>query len=296
MKNFTDELRAVRDKMRDTTLELERDLTPDEKGHLAAEFGLVTKTDASRADWHVEHARRLAADESYAGAVARVRETFRLPGGYLMPDHDARITHELRMAFEPAYAEEDARLRIAVDERRARRPARDRLRKRGIPEKNLDMVLDVARLQETAALRHVVAFAGTSKTILVLSGPPGVGKTMAMSWALSTDLPRSQRMVTAAQLSRLDRYDQNVMSGILSCAALGIDDLGSQYVDKSGFFMALLDEVINERYASRRRTVITTNLNLDKFTDHYGSRVIDRIREVGTFAHLPGASMRGSKP
>lgn len=135
--------------------------------------------------------------------------------------------------------------------------------------------------------------------LLVLSGKSGVGKTVAAcrwildyvenddNWtepgtaiALRT---RPPLMVTAAKLSRWDRYEQEPMAKLLMSPRLVIDDLGAEYMDKNGFYASLLDEVINERYAGRRPTVLTTNLDKDRFATRYDERIMGRIRESGRF-------------
>jgi DNA replication protein DnaC len=144
--------------------------------------------------------------------------------------------------------------------------------------------------------------------ILVLSGDPGCGKTFAaVKWIVDyvnddSHWPqpgsamqlrgRQPVFVTAAALARWDRYEQEPMAKLLRAPRLAIDDLGAEYLDKNGFYAALLDEVLNERYAARVPTLLTTNLPVDEFKARYGERIAGRIRETGTFVACGGVDLR----
>ncbi len=130
--------------------------------------------------------------------------------------------------------------------------------------------------------------------ILVLSGDPGRGKTVAAAWWLLQHLDgkRNSLFVSAARLSRWERYDRGEMDRLLLAPRLVIDDLGEEFNDTKGNFLAVLDETVCDRIANRRPTVITTNLTAELFFDRYGQRIRDRIREAGRFVVSAGASMR----
>lgn len=152
---------------------------------------------------------------------------------------------------------------------------------------------------------------------LVLSGNKGCGKSSAAGWWLQNILKEvqgenngyrstcHQRWFTAGELSRWSRNfeEQKAKLNFLKvCNAIVIDDLGSEYADKNGYFNSVLDEIIDARYSNYKRTLITTNLNAAEFHLRYGDRVSDRIREgfkhagpVGDtlFIEIPDKSMRG---
>lgn len=186
-----------------------------------------------------------------------------------------------------------------------------RARSYGIPERAAMVVLSTG-IEETEAIRAAVG----TKDMLVLSGAPGCGKTVAAAlwateeirkpelWAYTDHLGNVYGStgnqfkgsaivwVTAAKLARWERYDQEEMAKLLRVGKLVIDDLGGEYLDKGGFYASLLDELINERQAGSRATILTTNLDAAGFSLRYGERIVDRIREGGRFFACGNASLR----
>src|SRR5882724_11164612 len=157
----------------------------------------------------------------------------------------------------------------------------------GIPPKDL-AILRGGKLTPTPATNALAEI--SALTLVCLSGNPGSGKTVAASNWLATF--GGGLFVKAARLSRWDRYDNDEMNRLLRAARLVIDDLGTEFQDAKGNFMAILDEVIDVRYDHAKPTVITTNLDAEAFKARYGERIVDRIREAGAFVSLDGGSMR----
>jgi DNA replication protein DnaC len=80
-------------------------------------------------------------------------------------------------------------------------------------------------------------------------------------------------------------YDQIFDSDLLI-----IDDLGTENL--TGFTMSQLFSVINERIQRERSTVISTNLNLIEFRDHYTERISSRIFSNYELLKLCGDDIR----
>jgi DNA replication protein DnaC len=174
------------------------------------------------------------------------------------------------------------------------------------------MAVIAGSLEETEAIRAAVG----TRDMLVLSGAPGCGKTVAAALWATEDVRKDECWeytdhlgnvyghtgnrfkgqvvvwVTAAKLARWERYDQDEMAKLLKVGKLVIDDLGGEYLDKGGFYASLLDELINERQAGSRPTILTTNLDAAGFSTRYGERIVDRIREGGRFFACGNASLR----
>jgi DNA replication protein DnaC len=74
-----------------------------------------------------------------------------------------------------------------------------------------------------------------------------------------------------------------------------LDDLGSEYADAKGNFLVNLDELIDTFYGDKRPLLITTNCTDSEFKQRYGARIVDRIRECGSFYGIRTASLRGKQ-
>jgi len=177
----------------------------------------------------------------------------------------------------------------------------------GIPARALEAMRGTR--EETKAIQASTG----ALDFLVLSGGPGCGKTVAAALWISSYVSdhslwsNESRLglrpapsfhgsapiwVTAAKLARCDRYDENHMTKLLRTPRLVIDDLGGEYLDKGGFYASLLDEIVNERQAESKPTIMTTNLNAEAFKERYGERIVDRIREGGRFVGCGDQSLR----
>lgn len=182
------------------------------------------------------------------------------------------------------------------------------LRETGIPAKDQDRVSS-GSIEQTPATDALA----TGAVLVCLSGNPGCGKTTAAAAWIWQYLQRPESwkpdrrfhgtpgalpaaplpiFLKAARLSRWERYDAKEMDRLLTASRLVIDDLGVEFQDAKGNFMAILDEVIDVRYDESRPTVITTNLDADGFKARYGERIADRIRESGRFVSLGNPSLR----
>jgi hypothetical protein len=144
------------------------------------------------------------------------------------------------------------------------------------------------KLKRTEALETVSAPFGD---VLVLMGGIGTGKTLAACW-WATEF-RAAQFMTAAELARWPRYDMAAMDRLLKAPGIVVDDLGTEYMDDKGNFLAVFDEFVNTRCANMRKTVITTNLTPADFGKRYGARITDRIVECGRFISVGGDSLRG---
>lgn len=184
-----------------------------------------------------------------------------------------------------------AAARRAEDEKRAasedRRARMDRI---GIPARYRFVADPEAVIDETQAIAAVQGGA----ELLVLSGAAGSGKTAASCWWLmqSPRGVRDPRFTTAARLARLSKFDSEAMGEVLRAGRLVIDDLAVEYSDEKGFFLSLLDEIVNERYAEKLPTLITTNIDAATFKARCGERIADRVREAGRFVSLDNPSLR----
>lgn len=191
----------------------------------------------------------------------------------------------------------------------------------------------VGSLEETIALQAVKEWTKTGG-ILLLLGSKGTGKTTAAAWGLSMlgvtkwprcfcdrcggGGPREDCFVIAGHRAQVADEELNptkarfVKAGHLAAAlhrpggeatwdevrkvyALAIDDLGREYSDQHGRWLAELDLLIDDRHEMRRPTVITSNLSPEEFRQRYGERIADRIRQMGLVVLCSGESLRRNR-
>ena len=201
----------------------------------------------------------------------------------------------------------------------------------GVGDVTRDAVLQ--SLDETDAMKAARAWT-TKGGILLLLGAKGTGKTTAAAWALSQlgvtvwdrcfcdrcagggvrddcfvakDHPArvKDRVLSpmkawflkaghmAAALHR--PRGEEIWERARKVYALAIDDLGREYSDQHGRWLAELDLLIDDRHERRQPTVITSNLSPQEFIERYGERIADRIRQMGLVVNCVGESLRRNR-
>lgn len=175
-----------------------------------------------------------------------------------------------------------------------------RLELAGVPEREAGIVLAAIRLDAprplvlTRPLRAVAPLVhacrldrlrtGSPPALMVLAGPPGVGKTVAAAWALSQ---LGGRYVTAYQLRPGIDLD-----ALRRCRLLVIDQLGREARGASDYSLALIEELLDCRYAAHSPVIACSNLNRTDFEARYQGVIADRLAGGGAYVVTTGASMR----
>lgn len=149
------------------------------------------------------------------------------------------------------------------------------------------------RVRRPEAAREAEAALGAAMVLLV--GPAGAGKTSlaaaslvtAVDHALAGDraaikLVTRAHWTTAPDLARA-RREHRLGAGeaaeverALRASFLVIDDLGQEVNDRDG----ALVELIYERHAHRRATVVTTGLNYKSIVERYNDGIARRLTEA----------------
>lgn len=143
----------------------------------------------------------------------------------------------------------------------------------------------------------------STKTIIYLSGPAGVGKTHLASCMANELIENGKmvRLVTAFQMNQdfksfQKSHNEDLINRYIYPEVLFIDDLGTEpkYKDVTIEFLYL---VINERKMRKLPTIITSNLNLADLRDHYDERIYSRIvdRNSSITYYLDGEDRRIKK-
>lgn len=136
----------------------------------------------------------------------------------------------------------------------------------------------------------------------LLCGGVGSGKTTALEavqlligvhYWIAYDYPYELRIVSAKRVVS-DEAHRLYYGSLLDEPLLAIDDLGAEAAEKQSFgnVATPVIDLIETRYARRLFTAFTTNLTPAEITARYGSRVIDRMREMCRYIVFKNKSFR----
>lgn len=168
---------------------------------------------------------------------------------------------------------------------------------------------------DDATRAHILAAAewladANGKMGLMLAGNCGNGKTTLMlaicnliNWMYDSaraSKRRSIRMVKAKEIARmaLDKNNRDEYQRLMREDMLAIDEVGEEPSEMIQYGMPFspIRDLLEERYAAQKLTIITTNLintpARPQLTKHYGERVVDRLREMMTIIPFHNPSFR----
>lgn len=154
--------------------------------------------------------------------------------------------------------------------------------------------LRTGSLAQTDALDALDAWTKErTKPWLVLSGPTGCGKSVAVAKVL---WDQGGKFVRADELVRLfasmfgDQYEQQ--QKLRSSPQLVIDDVGGE-LDAARMLPALLDLLDGRKSARNSPTIVTTNLSKKEFASRYANdRLMSRMAESVHWAAVGGEDLR----
>lgn len=155
----------------------------------------------------------------------------------------------------------------------------------------------------------------SDKDGLYITGPVGTGKTHAMWCAITLQLvqhikaaetgdeilrirgpvvTRATRMMDGLRPGDDPKVVRNNLDALKNADLLAIDDLGAER--PSDWTQERLYELIDERYAERLPTLVTTNVPLSRIGEFVGERVASRLAEMCTVVPLTGEDRRRPRP
>lgn len=212
--------------------------------------------------------------------------------------------------------EREAQVEREAEERRraADRISKERERAIGracIPLRFQDRTLATFKAESSQQLHAVTAVRGfveeferhaASGAGLVLSGPPGTGKTHLGAAALMELLGAGHwvqyatcmdliRMVRETWRKDSERSEREVLSLLGErIDLLVIDEIGVQFGSESE--QLTLFEILDRRYSAMRPSILITNQNRKGFGEFVGDRVYDRLTQTHTWVPFDWASYR----
>ena len=168
----------------------------------------------------------------------------------------------------------------------------------GIPPRYRDRRFEnykAAGKAQLAAKSHAMAYLkllldGDCSASLVMTGLPGTGKTHLACAIANAYMRKGGEVVfiTVAAMIRKIREtyrpdseltEQQAINAFRDLDLLILDEVGIQKGDDKE--INLLFEVINERYAYLKPTMLLSNLTVEDMEQLLGARVIDRLKEGG---------------
>ncbi|WAW14885.1 ATP-binding protein [Peptostreptococcus equinus] len=130
------------------------------------------------------------------------------------------------------------------------------------------------------------------KNNLVFWGSPGIGKTFMCSCIAETILNMGYTVIYQTAFNLMDiinKYkfktesfsdiDEENFNNLFESDLLIIDDLGTEMVNS--FTVSELFNIINSRLNSKKKTIISTNLDMASIGEIYSDRILSRL--VGNF-------------
>lgn len=140
-------------------------------------------------------------------------------------------------------------------------------------------------------------------TMLVLAGPTGTGKSIAVAEVIQKARPPAElryrpRYVAVADYVRACQGDDSRGRGqwtdheVQCCNVLALDDLGTEWASASDFSAHVIRELLERRERDNSTTLMTTNLSRREFAQRYGTRLVSRLAGAGGWIQIDGKDMR----
>ena len=96
------------------------------------------------------------------------------------------------------------------------------------------------------------------------------------------------------KFGKKENDDFEVMRDLMrDCDLLILDDLGCEVI--SSLSCQLLNEIINERIITKKKMIISTNMNMKGIAQKYSDRIASRIYEAFEILHFVGQDIRVQK-
>lgn len=141
---------------------------------------------------------------------------------------------------------------------------------------------------------------GTAPKGLMMFGSVGTGKTHASNCVANYLMAHNKTVLVmnlGLYINKLQREwaeaEKDVLDYVRNCDLLVIDDFG---VEKASEFVRdKTFALIDTRYRTGKRVIITTNLNIEDIKEKFGARISDRITEMCFQLPVLGESKRAKK-
>ncbi len=149
--------------------------------------------------------------------------------------------------------------------------------------------------------RFASAFPNVNRSGLLFVGGTGLGKThisaaignVVSANGMSVIYESAQQIFDTCDAVRFNRLDLSERSKYENCRLLIIDDLGAECITQ--YSVSAITSLIDLRIVNGRKTVISTNLDLEKLCKTYGERLYSRLLGEFTVCKFTGKDIRMQK-
>lgn len=160
------------------------------------------------------------------------------------------------------------------------------------------------RVKPAKALRVAARAWAEGERMLTLTGPSGAGKTSLACAMLRATIESGARGVETSRFMRswelakarsehaLGRGEAPLVTLALRAHTLVIDELGEELRSSSKLVRGdtAIRDVLHQRQAEGRRTIVTTYLSIDEIAEAYGAGIARRLDERGLIVELGGGA------
>ncbi len=148
------------------------------------------------------------------------------------------------------------------------------------PRENMSLILNLCR-------SYAQGF-GENSPNLLFRGGTGLGKTFTSACIARAVPAKGARVVYESVSGALELFEQTrfgraepdseayeARDRILNCGLLILDDLGTEM--QTSFSVSVVYTIVNQRLLSGKKTIISTNLDINALRERYGAQLASRL-------------------
>lgn len=153
------------------------------------------------------------------------------------------------------------------------------------------------------SLSFIEKFEEKNEKSMIFYGATGLGKTFLCLCIAGRLINKKKNVIYDSAIGLFEKLSQYVFSSdksdsesamfyslVNKCDLLIIDDLGTEMTNN--FVKQELFEIVNQRIISNKKTIISTNLNMDEMRERYEQRIFSRFSSDYSMYRFVGKDVR----